>query len=90
MVICWLYIISNQFGYNDGINLGREVVTMFEIQKLDKANKQSANIPRTIRFTEDLFNNYNKLSEDTGVSFNTLVLEAMKYAYNDLKITGNK
>lgn len=62
---------------------------MFKIQKIDKANKQSANIPRTIRFTEDIFNDYNKLSEETGISFNSLVLEALKYAYNNLKIEDN-
>ena len=40
---------------------------MFKIQKLDKMNKQQANIPRTIRFPEDLFNDYNKLAQDTLV-----------------------
>lgn len=62
---------------------------MFKIQKLDKANKQGANIPRTIRFPEDLFNDYNKLAEDTGVSFNSLVLTAMRYAYDHLEIEDN-
>lgn len=62
---------------------------MFEIHKLEKVNKQNANIPRTIRFPEDLFNDYNKLAQDTGVSFNSLVLSAMRYAYNDLKIVDN-
>lgn len=62
---------------------------MFKIQKVDKVNKSSANIPRTIRFPEDLFNDYNKLSDETGVSFNSLVLEAMRYAYKDLKIESN-
>jgi hypothetical protein len=62
---------------------------MFKIQKLDKVNKQSANISRTIRFPEDLYNNYNKLAQDTGVSFNSLVLHAMRYAYNDLEIEDN-
>lgn len=62
---------------------------MFKIQKVDKVNKSSANIPRTIRFPEDLFNDYNKLSEETGVSFNSLVLEAMRYAYKDLKFESN-
>ena len=59
---------------------------MFKIQKIDKINKQGNNIPRTIRFPEDLFNDYNKLSEETGVSFNSLVLSAMRYAYNDLEV----
>lgn len=62
---------------------------MFKIQKVDKINKSSANIPRTIRFPEDLFNDYNKLSDDTGISFNSLVLEAMRYAYKNLEIESN-
>lgn len=60
--------------------------TMFKIQKVDKATKQSANIPRTIRFSEDLFNKYNEIAAETGISFNSLVLEALKYALNDLEI----
>lgn len=63
---------------------------MFKIQKIDKANKESANIARTIRFPEEIFDNYNKLSAETGVSFNSLVIEAMKYAYKDLQIEENK
>ncbi len=59
---------------------------MFKIQKIDKATKQNANIPRTIRFPEDIFNKYNEISSETGVSFNSLVIEALKYALNDLEI----
>jgi hypothetical protein len=62
---------------------------MFKLQKISKINKQSANIPRTIRFPEDVFNNYNKLSNETGISFNSLVIEAMKYAYKDLELENN-
>ena len=62
---------------------------MFKIQKVDKINKSSANIARTIRFPEDLFTDYNKLSDDTGISFNSLVLEAMRYAYKNLEIEPN-
>ena len=62
---------------------------MFIIQKLDKVNKTEANIARTVRFPEDLFNDYTELSNKTGVSFNSLVLEAMRYAYKNLKIEEN-
>ncbi len=62
---------------------------MFKVQKVEKVNKQNANIPRTIRFPEDLFNDYNKLAQETGVSFNSLVLSAMRYAYKDLQIEDN-
>lgn len=62
---------------------------MFKIQKIDKVNKQSANIARTIRFPEDLFEEYNKVSAETGVSFNSLVIEALRYALKDLEIEDN-
>ena len=51
-----------------------------------KIKKESANIPRTIRFTEELFEQYTNLSKETGISFNELVLRAMRYAYSDLII----
>ncbi len=62
---------------------------MFKIQKLDKVNKSNANIPRTIRFPQDLFDDYNSLAKETGISFNSLVLSAMRYAYKDLEIDDN-
>ena len=62
------------------------MVTLFKIQKLDKVNKSNANIPRTIRFPQDLFDDYNNLAQETGISFNSLVLSAMRYAYKDLEI----
>ncbi len=62
---------------------------MFKIQKIDKVNKADANVARTIRFPEDLFDEYNKISDDTGVSFNSLVISAMRYALNDLEIEEN-
>lgn len=55
-----------------------------------KIKKEGANIPRTIRFTEELFEQYTELSKETGVSFNELVLRAMRYAYKDLVIEDNK
>ena len=59
---------------------------MFKITKIDKVSKESANIARTIRFPEKIFEEYNNLSNTTGISFNSLVIEAMKYALNDLEI----
>ena len=54
-----------------------------------REKKEGANIPRTIRFTEELFDQYTELSKETGVSFNELVLRAMRYAYKDLVIEDN-
>ena len=56
MVLWWLYHKYNYNGYNIGINerlWGGYI--MFKIQKIDKVNKASANVARTIRFPEDLF-----------------------------------
>ena len=90
MVLWWLYHKYNYNGYNIGINerlWGGYI--MFKIQKIDKVNKASANVARTIRFPEDLFDKYNEISSETGVSFNSLVIEAMRYALNDLEIEEN-
>lgn len=47
-----------------------------------KVNKEfkSANIPRTIRFTEQLFEDLNRVAAENNVSFNYLVLQCCKYA----------
>ncbi len=49
---------------------------MFKIEK----ELKSANIPRTIRFTEPLFEELNKLAAENDISFNLLVLQCCKYA----------
>ncbi|MBR4949901.1 MAG: hypothetical protein IKZ25_03900 [Clostridia bacterium] len=47
--------------------------------KVDKEYK-SANISRTIRFTESLFEQLNKTAAENNISFNLLVLQCCKYA----------
>ena len=46
---------------------------------IDKEFK-SANISRTIRFTEPLFERLNKVAAENDISFNLLVLQCCKYA----------
>lgn len=41
---------------------------------------KSANVPRTIRFTEKMFEELNQYAVDHDVSFNYLVLQCCKYA----------
>lgn len=41
---------------------------------------KGANIPRTIRFTETLFEELNKTATENDISFNLLVLQCCKYA----------
>ena len=41
---------------------------------------KGANIPRTIRFTEEIFYELNKIATENDVSFNLLVLQCCKYA----------
>ncbi|WP_250228856.1 hypothetical protein [Anaeropeptidivorans aminofermentans] len=53
---------------------------MFKIKSLFP----NANIARTIRFTEDLFNELNKTAEENGISFNLLVLQCCRYALDNL------
>lgn len=51
--------------------------------KIDNELK-SANIPRTVRFTEQLFERLNKTAADNNISFNLLVLQCCKYALDDM------
>ncbi len=54
---------------------------MFEINNEFK----NANIPRTIRFTEALFEDLNKIALENDISFNLLVLQCCKYAIENMK-----
>ncbi len=47
--------------------------------KIDNKFK-SANISRTIRFTESLFEELNKTASENDISFNLLVLQCCQYA----------
>ena len=46
---------------------------------------KKANIPRTIRFTEPLFEKLNETAAQNNVSFNSLVLQCCKYALDNKK-----
>ena len=51
--------------------------------KIDKKYK-SANISRTVRFTEELFEELNKTAQENNISFNLLVLQCCKYALENM------
>ena len=48
-------------------------VTMFKVNKVEKINKSKANVPMTVRFPEDIYNEYKKLSENSGQSFQSII-----------------
>jgi hypothetical protein len=50
---------------------------------------KNANIPRTVRFTEGLFEQLNRLASENDVSFNLLVLQCCKYALSHLERDDN-
>ena len=52
--------------------------------KIDNELK-SANVARTVRFTEGLFERLNKTAADNNISFNLLVLQCCKYALDDME-----
>lgn len=54
---------------------------MFEIDN----QYANANVPRTIRFTEKLFEDLNSAAAENSVSFNMLVLQCCRYALDRLK-----
>lgn len=57
--------------------------------KVDNELK-SANVPRTVRFTEPLFEKLNKVASENGISFNLLVLQCCKYALDNMENNGDK
>lgn len=65
-------------GYN--FNTVKGGIEMFEIDN----QYTNANVPRTIRFTEKLFEDLNKTAEDNNISFNMLVLQCCRYALDHL------
>ena len=58
---------------------------MFKVTKIEKVNKTNSNVPMTIRFPEDIYNEYKKLSEDSNQSFNSLVISALRYSLENLE-----
>ena len=58
---------------------------MFKVTKIEKVNKSQANIPMTVRFPEDIYTQYKKLSEISGQSFNSLIISALRYSLENLE-----
>ena len=50
------------------------VIIMFRIKS------EGANIARTVRFTEKLFEEMNRIATENEISFNALVLQCCRYA----------
>ena len=46
---------------------------------------KNINVPRTIRFTEEMFEQLNQVAADNNISFNSLVLQCCKYALDNLE-----
>lgn len=55
--------------------------TMFKIDTKFK----NANVSRTIRFTEDMYEELATLAQQNGISFNNLVLQCCRYALDDME-----
>lgn len=53
-------------------------------------NKMSkSNVSRTIRFTEEIFEDLSRIANAENISFNQLVLQCCKYAINNY-VEGNQ
>lgn len=57
--------------------------------KID-TNLKSANVARTVRFTEPLFEKLNILATKNNISFNHLVLQCCQYALDNLQESDDK
>ena len=49
---------------------------------------KSANVARTVRFTEPLFEQLNTVAAENNISFNLLVLQCCKYALDNMENAG--
>ena len=58
---------------------------MFKVSKIERVNKLNANVPMTVRFPEDVYSEYKRLSEESNQSFNSLIISALKYALVNLE-----
>lgn len=56
--------------------------------KIDNELK-SANVARTVRFTEPLFEKLNKTATNNNIFFNLLVLQCCKYALENMEEKNN-
>ena len=54
---------------------------MFKVESKFK----NANVSRTIRFTEDMYEELATLAQQNGISFNNLVLQCCRYALDDME-----
>lgn len=54
---------------------------MFKI----KNEFKNTNTPRTIRFTEDMFEELNRIAANNDISFNLLVLQCCRYAIDNME-----
>ncbi|MCL2860088.1 MAG: hypothetical protein FWF46_05945 [Oscillospiraceae bacterium] len=57
---------------------------MFKLNKIHKSSR--TDIAMNIRFPEDIYTKYKKLSKETGHSFNGLVISAMIYALENIEV----
>lgn len=65
--------------------LSRGAISMFKVNKIEKINKSKANVPMTVRFPEEIYKKYKELSEDSGQSFNSLIISALRYSLENLE-----
>ena len=66
-------------GYNSNIILGGAAMFVIDNQFTN------ANIARTVRFTEKIFNDLNETAEKNDISFNMLVLQCCRYALDQME-----
>jgi len=53
---------------------------MFDLSKF-----KNSNIQTSVRFPEDIYNEFKKLAKENGMSFNNVVISCIKYALDDEK-----
>lgn len=75
---------ATTFGYINITKSEHNIIVVMKMFKIENELK-SANIARTVRFTEPLFENLNNVAQKNNISFNLLVLQCCKYALENME-----
>lgn len=80
------YVNATNFGYINITKSKHNIIMVMKMFKIENELK-SANIARTVRFTEPLFEKLNTVAQENNISFNLLVLQCCKYALENMENT---
>ena len=76
-----LYITVSEYNIISGSLMNEEDTVMFTPNK----NFGKATLPRTVRFTDEIYERLNEVASERDVSINSLILQCCQYAMDHMK-----